>query len=170
MSITAIYPGTFDPITHGHSDIVRRASQLFGRIIVAVAESPRKEPSFPLDERVNLARSALAGLANVEVCGFDMLLARFARERGATVILRGLRAVSDFEHEFQLAAMNRQLAPEVETMFLTPAEEYSFVSSSLVREIARLGGDVSNFVSLGVLRALAERYADTRASGTDSRR
>jgi pantetheine-phosphate adenylyltransferase len=170
MSITAIYPGTFDPITCGHSDIVRRASKLFGRIIVAVAESPRKEPSFPLDERVSLAQSALAGLGNVEVCGFDMLLARFARERGATVILRGLRAVSDFEHEFQLAAMNRQLAPEVETMFLTPAEEYSFVSSSLVREIARLGGDVSNFVSPAVLRALAERYADTRASGSDSRR
>jgi pantetheine-phosphate adenylyltransferase len=170
MSITAIYPGTFDPITCGHSDIVRRASKLFGRIIVAVAESPRKEPSFPLEERVSLARSALAGLANVEVCGFDMLLARFAREQGATVILRGLRAVSDFEHEFQLAAMNRQLAPEVETMFLTPAEEYSFVSSSLVREIARLGGDVSNFVSPAVLRALAERYADTGASGSDSRR
>ncbi|MCA1791036.1 MAG: pantetheine-phosphate adenylyltransferase, partial [Thioalkalivibrio sp.] len=122
-----------------------------------------------LDERVRLARSALTGLANVEICGFDMLLARFARERGATVILRGLRAVSDFEHEFQLAAMNRQLAPEVETMFLTPAEEYSFVSSSLVREIARLGGDVSNFVSPAVLRALAERYDDTRASGSDSR-
>lgn len=158
MSLTAIYPGTFDPITCGHSDIVRRASNLFGRIIVAVAESPHKEPSFPLDERVSLARSALAGLANVEVRGFDMLLARFAREQGATVILRGLRAVSDFEHEFQLAAMNRQLAPEVETMFLTPAEEYSFVSSSLVREIARLGGDVSNFVCPDVLRALAERY------------
>jgi pantetheine-phosphate adenylyltransferase len=160
MSLTAIYPGTFDPITCGHSDIVRRASNLFGRIIVAVAESPHKEPSFPLDERVSLARSALAGLANVEVRGFDMLLARFAREQGATVILRGLRAVSDFEHEFQLAAMNRQLAPEVETMFLTPAEEYSFVSSSLVREIARLGGDVSNFVSPAVLRALAERYTE----------
>ncbi|MFO8003968.1 pantetheine-phosphate adenylyltransferase [Thioalkalivibrio sp.] len=160
MSITAIYPGTFDPITHGHSDIVRRASRLFDHIIVAVAESPRKEPSFPLRERVGLARSALGGLANVEVCGFDMLLARFARERGATVILRGLRAVSDFEHEFQLAAMNRQLAPEVETMFLTPAEEYSFVSSSLVREIARLGGDVSNFVSPAVVHALSERYAE----------
>jgi pantetheine-phosphate adenylyltransferase len=118
-----------------------------------------KEPSFPLEERVRLARAALADLTNVEVMGFDMLLARFARERGATVILRGLRAISDFEHEFQLAAMNRQLAPEVETMFLTPAEEYSFVSSSLVREIARLGGDVSNFVSPAVARALAERYA-----------
>jgi pantetheine-phosphate adenylyltransferase len=160
MSIVAIYPGTFDPITHGHADIVRRASRLFGHIVVAVAESPRKEPSFSLDERVWLARSALDGLANVEVRGFDMLLARFAREQGASVILRGLRAVSDFEHEFQLAAMNRQLAPELETLFLTPAEEYSFVSSSLVREIARLGGDVSNFVSPAVAHALAERYAD----------
>ena len=159
MHLTAIYPGTFDPITHGHADIARRASRLFGRIVVAVAESPRKEPSFSLDDRVLLAREALADLHNVEVLGFDMLLARFAREQGATVILRGLRAVSDFEHEFQLAAMNRQLAPEVETMFLTPAEEYSFVSSSLVREIARLGGDVSNFVSPAVARALAERYA-----------
>jgi pantetheine-phosphate adenylyltransferase len=159
MHSTAIYPGTFDPITHGHADIVRRASRLFGHIVVAVAESPKKEPSFPLEERVRLARAALADLTNVEVMGFDMLLARFARERGATVILRGLRAISDFEHEFQLAAMNRQLAPEVETMFLTPAEEYSFVSSSLVREIARLGGDVSNFVSPAVARALAERYA-----------
>jgi pantetheine-phosphate adenylyltransferase len=159
MNSTAIYPGTFDPITHGHADIVRRASRLFGHIVVAVAESPKKEPSFPLEERVRLARAALADLINVEVMGFDMLLARFARERGATVILRGLRAISDFEHEFQLAAMNRQLAPEVETIFLTPAEEYSFVSSSLVREIARLGGDVSNFVSPAVVRALAERYA-----------
>lgn len=160
MNITAIYPGTFDPITRGHSDIVRRGSQLFGRIIVAVAESPRKEPSFSLADRVRLARAALDGLPNVEVCGFDRLLARFAREQGATVILRGLRAVSDFEHEFQLAAMNRQLAPELETMFLAPAEEYSFVSSSLVREIARLGGDVSNFVTPAVAHALAERYAD----------
>ena len=160
MNTTAIYPGTFDPITHGHSDIVRRASRLFRRIVVAVAESPKKEPSFALEERVLLAREALGDLHNVEVLGFNSLLARFAQEQGATVILRGLRAVSDFEHEFQLAAMNRQLAPEVETMFLTPAEEYSFVSSSLVREIARLGGDVSNFVSPAVVRALAERYAN----------
>lgn len=160
MPLTAIYPGTFDPITHGHADIVRRASRLFGRVVVAVAESPKKAPSFPLQERVSLARAALTGLPNVEVLGFHTLLAGFAREQGATVILRGLRAVSDFEHEFQLAAMNRQLAPEVETMFLTPAEEYSFVSSSLVREIARLGGDVSNFVSPAVVRALAQRYAD----------
>ena len=160
MHLTAIYPGTFDPITHGHADIVRRASQLFGRIVVAVAESPNKEPSFSLEERVSLARAALSDLGNVEVHAFGNLLASFAREQGAAVILRGLRAISDFEHEFQLAAMNRQLAPEVETMFLTPAEEYSFVSSSLVREIARLGGDVSNFVSPAAVRALTERYAD----------
>ncbi|AHE99766.1 pantetheine-phosphate adenylyltransferase [Thioalkalivibrio paradoxus] len=159
MNLTAIYPGTFDPITHGHTDIVRRASRLFGRIVVAVAESPAKHPELPLETRVDLARSALTGLGNVEVQGFDMLLARFAREQKADVILRGLRAVSDFEHEFQLAAMNRQLNPAVETMFLTPSEEYSFVSSSLVREIARLGGDVSNFVSPAVDRALAERYS-----------
>jgi pantetheine-phosphate adenylyltransferase len=160
MNITAIYPGTFDPITHGHADIVRRASRLFRRIVVAVAESPNKEPAFSLPQRVELARLALADLPNVEVRGFDVLLATFAREQGAGVILRGLRAVSDFEHEFQLAAMNRQLNPQVETMFLTPAEEYSFVSSSLVREIARLGGDVSNFVSPAVMQALAERYLD----------
>ncbi len=158
MNITAIYPGTFDPITHGHTDIVRRAARLFERIVVAVAASPKKDPTFSLAQRVALAQTALADLPNVEVCGFDMLLARFARENGGNVLLRGLRAVSDFEHEFQLAAMNRQLAPEVETMFLTPAEEYSFVSSSLVREIARLGGDVSNFVSPAVVHALAERY------------
>jgi pantetheine-phosphate adenylyltransferase len=156
--LTAIYPGTFDPITHGHADIVRRASRLFGRIVVAVAESPQKLPAFPLDERVALARIAVGDLKNVEVIGFNRLLARFCREQQAQVILRGLRAVSDFEHEFQLAAMNRQLAPEMETLFLSPAEEYSFVSSSLVREIARLGGDVSNFVCPDVLRALAERY------------
>lgn len=160
MDTIAIYPGTFDPITHGHADIVRRASRLFGRIVVAVAESPKKEPSFSLEQRVLLAREALEDLPNVEVLGFDTLLASFAKAQGARVILRGLRAVSDFEHEFQLAAMNRQLAPQVETMFLTPAEEYSFVSSSLVREIARLGGDVSNFVSPAVVQALAERYAN----------
>ncbi len=160
MNITAIYPGTFDPITHGHTDIVRRASRLFQRVVVAVAESPAKEPAFALAQRVDLAQQALADLPNVEVRGFDVLLASFAREQGAGVILRGLRAVSDFEHEFQLAAMNRQLSPEVETMFLTPAEEYGYVSSSLVREIARLGGDVSNFVSPAVLHALVNRYLD----------
>ncbi|WP_018936945.1 pantetheine-phosphate adenylyltransferase [Thioalkalivibrio sp. ALJ24] len=155
MPITAIYPGTFDPVTHGHTDIVRRGACLFDRVVVAVAANPGKSPAFPLETRVELTREALKDVPRVEVIGFDSLLAHFVRDQQATVILRGLRAVSDFEHEFQLAAMNRQLAPEVETLFLTPAEEYSFVSSSLVREIARLGGDVSKFVSPGVARMLA---------------
>jgi len=156
-SVTAIYPGTFDPITHGHTDIIRRAARLFDRVVVAVAANPNKGPAFPLEVRVALAGEAVQDIPGVEVCGFDSLLARFVRQQEANVILRGLRAVSDFEHEFQLAAMNRQLAPEVETLFLTPAEEYSFVSSSLVREIARLGGDVSKFVNPGVARMLAEQ-------------
>jgi pantetheine-phosphate adenylyltransferase len=155
MSITALYPGTFDPITNGHTDIVRRAARLFDRVVIAVAASPNKGPAFPLDTRVALAEEAVRDIAGVEVQGFDVLLAHFVRTQNANVILRGLRAVSDFEHEFQLAAMNRQLAPQVETLFLTPAEEYSFVSSSLVREIARLGGDVSNFVNPAVARMLA---------------
>lgn len=155
MSITALYPGTFDPITNGHTDIVRRAARLFDRVVIAVAASPNKGPAFSLDTRVALAEEAVRDIAGVEVQGFDVLLAHFVRTQNANVILRGLRAVSDFEHEFQLAAMNRQLAPQVETLFLTPAEEYSFVSSSLVREIARLGGDVSNFVSPAVARMLA---------------
>lgn len=155
--VTAIYPGTFDPITHGHTDIVRRAARLFDRVVIAVAANPNKGPAFPLERRVALAEEAVKGIDGVEVQGFNVLLAKFVHAQGANVILRGLRAVSDFEHEFQLAAMNRQLAPEVETLFLTPAEEYSFVSSSLVREIARLGGDVSKFVSPGVARMLAEQ-------------
>lgn len=154
---TAIYPGTFDPITNGHSDLILRASQIFERIIVAIAANPKKAPLFNLEERVTLAEGALAGLDNVEVCGFDSLLADFAAERGAKVILRGLRAVSDFEYEFQLAGMNRRLAPDVETMFLTPAETYTFLSSSLVKEVAELGGDVSEFVDPKVGAALANR-------------
>ncbi|WP_018860978.1 MULTISPECIES: pantetheine-phosphate adenylyltransferase [unclassified Thioalkalivibrio] len=160
--VTAIYPGTFDPITHGHTDIVRRAARLFDRVVIAVAANPNKGPAFPLETRVALAEEAVKGIEGVEVQGFNVLLARFVHAQGANVILRGLRAVSDFEHEFQLAAMNRQLAPEVETLFLTPAEEYSFVSSSLVREIARLGGDVSKFVSPGVARMLAEQNGEAR--------
>ncbi|WP_020146059.1 pantetheine-phosphate adenylyltransferase [Thioalkalivibrio sp. ALJ15] len=160
--VTAIYPGTFDPITHGHTDIVRRAARLFDRVVIAVAANPNKGPAFPLERRVALAEEAVKGIDGVEVQGFNVLLAKFVHAQGANVILRGLRAVSDFEHEFQLAAMNRQLAPEVETLFLTPAEEYSFVSSSLVREIARLGGDVSKFVSPGVARMLAEQNGETR--------
>jgi pantetheine-phosphate adenylyltransferase len=142
----AIYPGTFDPITKGHSDLVERASRLFDTVIVAIAANPGKQPVFSLDERLALARVALEDCGNVEVCAFDGLLVEFAREKQAQVILRGLRAVSDFDYEFQLAGMNRTLAPDVETLFLTPAEQYANISSSLVREIAALGGDVSPFV------------------------
>ena len=155
---TALYPGTFDPITNGHIDLVARAATLFERVIVGVAESPGKGPALPLDERVSLARIALAPYANVEVAGFHSLLAHFVQEVGAGVLVRGLRAVSDFEYEFQLASMNRHLIPDVETLFLTPAEQHSFISSSLVREVARLGGDVSGFVHPAVAQALSGRW------------
>ena len=154
----AIYPGTFDPITNGHADLVARAAPLFERIIVGVAESPSKAPGFDLAERIELAELALAGIPNVEVIGFNTLLADFVRKMGAGVLLRGLRAVSDFEYEFQLASMNRHLIPNVETLFLTPAEQYSFISSSLVREIARLGGDVSGFIHPAVQAALVRKW------------
>ncbi len=157
MNTIAIYPGTFDPITNGHADLVDRALRHFERVIIAVAGSTGKATCFTLDERVSLARTALAHLDNVDVMGFDGLLVKFARDQGAGVILRGLRAVSDFEYEFQLASMNRKLAPDVETMFLTPDEGYSFISSSLVREIAALGGDVRSFVHPEVQKALKER-------------
>ncbi|UYC10764.1 pantetheine-phosphate adenylyltransferase [Xanthomonas sp. CFBP 8445] len=152
----AVYPGTFDPITNGHIDLVNRAAPLFEQVIVGVAQSPSKGPTLPLELRVSLAREALAGHRNVEVLGFDTLLAHFVRSVGGGVLLRGLRAVSDFEYEFQMASMNRHLIPEVETLFLTPAEQHSFISSSLVREIARLGGDVSGFVPLSVVQALVQ--------------
>jgi len=154
----AVYPGTFDPITNGHVDLVSRASNLFDKIIVGVAESPGKSPALPLAERVSLTRTALSAIPNVEVRGFDSLLAHFVHEVGAGVLLRGLRAVSDFEYEFQLASMNRHLIPDVETLFLTPAEQHSFLSSTLVREIARLGGDVSGFVHPAVAAALSARW------------
>ena len=154
-SRTAVYPGTFDPITNGHVDLVARAAPLFERLVVGVAASPTKGPALPLELRVQLARDALARYPNVEVRGFDSLLAHFVRDLGAGVLLRGLRAVSDFEYEFQLASMNRHLIPEVETLFMTPAEKYGFISSSLVREISRLGGDVSGFVPAAVADALA---------------
>ena len=154
---TAIYPGTFDPITNGHSDLILRASRLFDRVVVAVATGTEKAPVFNLEERVALAREVLAEQSNVDVCPFDTLLVDFARQQQADEILRGLRAVSDFEYEFQLASMNRHLAPDVETMFLTPAEEYAYISSSLVREIAQLGGDVSPFVHEKVVAALHKR-------------
>lgn len=156
----AIYPGTFDPITNGHSDLVSRASALFDKVIVAVAVSAGKNPGFGLEQRVALVKEVLAGIDNVEVTQFDALLVDFARRSGAGVILRGLRAVSDFEYEFQLAGMNRRLAPDVETMFLTPAEKFSYISSTLVREIAALGGDVSEFVHPAVARALKTRTRD----------
>ncbi|MGE5945968.1 MAG: pantetheine-phosphate adenylyltransferase [Betaproteobacteria bacterium] len=142
----AIYPGTFDPITRGHEDLVRRAAGMFDRLILAIAESPSKRPLFDLAERVELAREALGDVKNVEIVGFNTLLMDFVHERGAKVIVRGLRAVSDFEYEFQMAGMNRSLYPEVETVFLTPGEQYMFISATMVREIARLGGDVSKFV------------------------
>lgn len=157
MHVTAVYPGTFDPITNGHSDLVARAARLFDHVIVAVAANPKKTPLFPLEQRVELARQALVGIGNVEVSGFSSLLADYVRERGAQVILRGLRAVSDFEYEFQLAGMNRRLVPEVETLFLTPAEQYSYISSSLVREVAELGGDITDFVHPAVKAALKIR-------------
>ena len=158
----AIYPGTFDPITNGHSDLVSRAAPLFEHVVVAVADSSSKGPHFNLGERVALARLALADLPNVEVRGFDCLLASFVEEVGAGVIIRGLRAVSDFEYEFQLASMNRHLIPQAETLFLTPAEQYSFISSSLVREIGRLGGDISGFVHPAVQQAMRQRWQKSR--------
>jgi len=159
---TAVYPGTFDPITCGHVDLVDRAAPLFERLIVGVAASPAKQPALPLALRVQLARDALAAHANVEVRGFDCLLAHFVQQVGAGVLLRGLRAVSDFEYEFQLASMNRHLIPGVETMFLTPAEQYGFISSSLVREISRLGGDVSGFVPQAVAAALDAQWRERK--------
>lgn len=159
----AVYPGTFDPITNGHLDLVERAAPLFERLIVGVAESPSKRPALPLALRVSLAEESLAKFPNVEVRGFDSLLAHFVADVGAGVLLRGLRAVSDFEYEFQLASMNRHLIPDVETLFLTPAEQYGFISSSLVREVSRLGGDVSGFVPAAVWRALEAEWKRSHA-------
>lgn len=153
-----IYPGTFDPITKGHGDLVERAAKLFDQVIIAVAASPKKNPLFPLEKRVELVREVTRHLPNVEVVGFSSLLAQFARDQKANVLLRGLRAVSDFEYEFQLANMNRQLAPEVESLFLTPSEKYSYISSTLVREIAALGGNIDQFVHPAVATALRERF------------
>lgn len=157
----AVYPGTFDPLTNGHTDLVARAARMFRRLIVAIAESPHKQPAFHLDQRIELARLVLAeeGIENVEVIGFDILLAHFVREKGAGVLLRGLRAVSDFEYEFQLASMNRHLVEQVETVFLTPDEEHSFISSTLVKEVARLHGDVREFVHPRVAAALRAHFA-----------
>ncbi|MDD5384572.1 MAG: pantetheine-phosphate adenylyltransferase [Gallionella sp.] len=155
--IKVVYPGTFDPITRGHEDVVRRAAGLFGEVIVAVAES-RTQTLFTLNERVDMAREVFADFANVRVEGFNGLLMSFVQAQDARVVLRGLRAVSDFEYEFQLAGMNRNLYPEMETLFLTPAEQYTFISATMVREVARFGGDVSKFVSPLVAARLQQKY------------
>jgi pantetheine-phosphate adenylyltransferase len=157
-SRVAVYPGTFDPLTRGHEDLVRRASRLFDRVVVGIAESRTKKPCFTLAERVEMAREILAPITNADVMGFDGLLMNFMREQEATVIIRGLRAVSDFEYEFQMAGMNRNLYPDVETVFLTPGEQYMFISATMVREIASLGGDVSKFVQPMVGARLAKKF------------
>lgn len=149
-----LYPGTFDPITNGHLDLVRRATKLFDRVVVAVAANPNKQPLFSLDQRVTLAREVLSEVERVDVVGFSNLLVDTARERGAGAILRGLRAVSDFEYEFQMAGMNRRLDPHIETVFMTPSEDYMYISATLVKEIARFGGDVGKFVQPVVEAAL----------------
>lgn len=158
----AIYPGTFDPMTRGHEDLVRRGAKLFGQLVVAIAESPSKRPHFPLAERVAMAREILADMENVEVVGFNTLLMDFVHDRGAKTIVRGLRAVSDFEYEFQMAGMNRVLRPDVETVFLTPADQYMFISATMVREIASLGGDVSKFVQPSVLARIGDKVEAMR--------
>ena len=154
---TAIYPGTFDPITKGHTDLIKRATKLFDSVIVAVAANTSKQPVFSLEERLNRAQTTTATIERVEILALNGLLVEFARQHQAVAIIRGLRAVSDFDYEFQLAGMNRKLAPEVETLFLTPDEKFTYISSSLVREIARLGGDVSDFVHENVMAELKRR-------------
>jgi pantetheine-phosphate adenylyltransferase len=155
----ALYPGTFDPVTLGHVDLIQRATRLFDSVVIAVAANPEKVPLFSLEERVELIREVTSNIENVTVIGFNNLLVECVREHRASVILRGLRAVSDFEYEFQLAAMNRHLDPEIETAFLTPSEHYAFLSSSLVKEVAALGGKVSDFVPEAVGQALARKFS-----------
>ena len=157
MPVGAMYPGTFDPITLGQEDLVRRACRIFDKVVVAIAANPGKEPMFSLEERVGLATTVLSELPNVEICGYEGLTVEFAKENDLKVIVRGLRAISDFEYEFQLANMNRHLTDEVETAFLTPTETYTYISSSLVREIAAMGGNISEFVSPAVNQALMKR-------------
>ena len=162
MTVSAMYPGTFDPITLGHEDLVRRSTRVFDRVVIAIAsDTVSKAPMFNLEERVDLAKAAVGDIDGVEVMGYEGLTVDFARDNDLSVIIRGLRAVSDFEYEFQLAAMNRHLTEDVETVFLTPTDKYTFISSSLVREIAALGGDVSEFVSPKVKLALMERCGQT---------
>ena len=162
MTVSAMYPGTFDPITLGHEDLVRRSTRVFDRVVIAIAaDTVSKAPMFNLEERVDLAMAAVGDIDGVEVMGYEGLTVDFARDNDLSVIIRGLRAVSDFEYEFQLAAMNRHLTEDVETVFLTPTDKYTFISSSLVREIAALGGDISEFVSPKVKLALMERCGQT---------
>ena len=161
--LIVVYPGTFDPFTRGHEDLVRRAARLFGKVVVGVATSAGKMPFFTTEERVAMARDVLSAYANVEVMAFSGLLMNFVHDRGARVIVRGLRAVSDFEYEFQMAGMNRNLFPEVETLFLTPSEQYTFISATIVREIAKFGGDVSSFVHPSVLARLKAKVAGQKA-------
>ena len=156
---SVIYPGTFDPITNGHVDLTERASRLFDRVVVAIAYSEKKTPLFNLEQRIELCEVSLSHLDNVEVVGFNNLLIDFAKSQGSSCVLRGLRAVADFEYEFQLANMNRAMYPEFESVFLTPSEHLSYISSSLVREIAALGGDISPFVPEHVNKALQERFS-----------
>jgi len=165
MEVTAIYPGTFDPLTNGHLDLIRRARRLCDRVVVGVASNPKKKPLFSLQERVEMIQYELNNqqMANVHVIGFEGLLVDFARGQGASVLIRGLRAVSDFEFEFQLASMNRNLAPDVESVFLMPGESFSFVSSTLVKEVAVLHGDVARFVTPNVLDALKRKIVQVRA-------
>jgi len=159
MKTNAMYPGTFDPLTRGHEDIVRRAASIFGTVLIAIANNPNKKPLFDIEERCRLARTVLADLSNVEVTSYSGLTVEFARDRGYAVVVRGLRAVSDFEFEFQLANMGRHLQPDIETVFMVPKEKFTFISSSRVREIAELGGDVSSFVHPAVVDAFKERLA-----------
>ena len=156
---SVIYPGTFDPITNGHVDLTERASRLFDRVVVAIAYSEKKTPLFTLEQRVELCEASLSHLDNIEVMGFNNLLIDFAKSQGSSCVLRGLRAVADFEYEFQLANMNRAMYPAFESIFLTPSEHLSYISSSLVREIAALGGDISPFVPEHVNKALQERFS-----------
>ncbi len=158
MGVKAVYPGSFDPVTNGHLDLVRRASQLFDEVVVALLRNPAKGEAFPVPERLEMLRAATAGMARVSVDAFDGLLVDYLRHVGARVIVRGLRAVSDFEYEFQMALMNRRLAPDVETVYLMPAETYTYLSSRLVREVASLGGSVEGLVPEEVAQALARRY------------
>ena len=162
--IKVVYPGTFDPLTRGHEDLVRRAARVFDQVVVAVADSSAKNPFFSAAERISMAKEVLLPIDNVEVTGFSSLLMEFVRSQGARIVLRGLRAVSDFEYEFQMAGMNRRLYPDVETLFLTPSEQYTFISATIVREIAKFGGDVTHFVHPLVAERIRARVAELAAN------